>query len=233
MSASKVQVIAVDGPAGAGKSSVCRGVAARLGLRYLDTGAMYRAMTLRVLQAGVDPGDHEAVMAMAQQAEITSGTDPSQPGIWLAGVDVTVAIRSAEVTAAVSAISAVPGVRHRLVAIQRAQVQAARDAGVGIVVEGRDVGTVVIPDADLKIFLIADPKVRAVRRAMENSAGVPLAEESVQATQKALLIRDAHDAGRVLSPLAQAADARVVDTTDFNLSEVIEQVCALAAGAQR
>ncbi|MSO27007.1 MAG: (d)CMP kinase [Candidatus Nanopelagicales bacterium] len=233
MSASNGLVIAVDGPAGSGKSSVCRGVAAELGMRYLDTGAMYRAMTVAVLAAGVDLSDEAAVMAVAEQTVITSRTDPSDPGIWLGVEDVADSIRGSDVTAGVSAVSAVPGVRHRLVGIQRSQVQAARDAGIGIVVEGRDIGTVVLPDADLKVFLIADPAVRAHRRALESSPGRPPEQESVAATHKALLERDAYDSGREISPLVQAPDAQVVDATHFTLAEVIEQVCALAAGVQR
>ncbi|PHX60812.1 MAG: cytidylate kinase [Actinobacteria bacterium] len=233
MSASNALVIAVDGPAGSGKSSVCRGVATKLGMRYLDTGAMYRAMTVAVLAAGVDVADEAAVEALAEHTSITCGTDPSAPEVWLDGRDVAESIRGLEVTAAVSAVSAVQGVRRRLVEIQRSQVQAARHAEVGIVVEGRDIGTVVVPEADLKIYLVADPAVRAQRRALENGAGKPPEPESVAATHEALLKRDAYDAGRDISPLAQADDARVVDTTDFTLIEVVEQVCALAAGVQR
>jgi len=233
MSASNILVIAVDGPAGSGKSSVCRGVAAKLGMRYLDTGAMYRAMTVAVLAAGVDGADVAGVEAVAEHTSITCGTDPSAPEVWLDGRDVAESIRGSEVTAAVSAVSAVPGVRRRLVEIQRSQVQAARHADVGIVVEGRDIGTVVVPEADLKIFLVADPAVRAQRRALENGSGKPPEPASVAVTHEELLKRDAYDAGREISPLAQAGDACVVDTTNFTLNEVIEQVCVLATGVQR
>ncbi len=233
MSVSSALVIAVDGPAGSGKSSVCRGVAAKLGMRYLDTGAMYRAMTVAVLAAGVDLANEAAVDAVADHASISCGTDPSSSEVWLNGRDVAESIRGAEVTAAVSAVSAVPRVRRRLVDIQRAQVQAARDAEVGIVVEGRDIGTVVVPEADLKIFLVADPVVRAQRRALENGAGQIPEPASVAVTQEQLLKRDAYDASREISPLTQAVDAHVVDTTNFTLIEVIDQVCALAAGVDR
>jgi CMP/dCMP kinase len=233
MSASNILVIAVDGPAGSGKSSVCRGVAAKLGMRYLDTGAMYRAMTVAVLAAGVDVADEAAVEAVAEHTSITCGTDPGAPEVCLDGRDVAESIRGSEVTAAVSAVSTVPGVRRRLVEIQRSQVQAARDAEVGIVVEGRDIGTVVVPEADLKIFLVADPAVRAQRRALENGSGKLPEPASVAVTHEEILKRDAYDAGREISPLAQADDARVVDTTNFTLNEVIEQVCILAAGVQR
>lgn len=233
MSASRSLVIAVDGPAGSGKSSVCRGVAAKLGMRYLDTGAMYRAVTVAVLTAEVDLTDEAAIAAVAAQSTIASGTSPSDPAIWLGAEDVSAAIRTPEVTGAVSAVSAVPLVRYQLVDIQRAQVQAARDAGVGIVVEGRDIGTVVLPDADLKVFLIADPVVRAERRALENSVGGHPEQATVAATKEALLMRDAYDSDRLLSPLSQALDARVIDTTKLTLPEVIEQICALAAGVER
>ncbi len=232
MSEANDLVIAVDGPAGSGKSSVCRGVAGALRMRYLDTGAMYRAMTVAVLAAGVDLEDEAAVTAVAEQAVITSGTDPEHPEIWLGDMEVSEVIRGSEVTAAVSPVSAVPGVRHRLVEVQRSQVQAARESGVGIVVEGRDIGTVVLPDADLKVFLVADPEIRARRRALENSADGQLEQAFVAATQEALLKRDAYDSGRENSPLMRAEDAKVVDTTDFTLSEVIEQVCALATGVR-
>ena len=232
MSEANDLVIAVDGPAGSGKSSVCRGVAGALRMRYLDTGAMYRAITVAVLAAGVDLDDEAAVTAVAEQAVITSGTDPEHPEIWLGDMEVSEVIRGSEVTAAVSPVSAVPGVRHRLVEVQRSQVQAARESGVGIVVEGRDIGTVVLPDADLKVFLVADPEIRARRRALENSADGQLEQAFVAATQEALLKRDAYDSGRENSPLMRAEDAKVVDTTDFTLSEVIEQVCALATGVR-
>lgn len=215
-------VIAVDGPAGSGKSSVCRGAAQKLGARYLDTGAMYRAITWAVLNAGIDPNDAKAVAAFAGQPVIESGTDPAQPTIHVDGVDVAVDIRGALVTSAVSPVSAVAEVRAHLVALQRSVVEQARRDGVSVVVEGRDIGTVVLPDADLKIFLTADPAVRAARRAKEQGTG------DVAATQQALEKRDAYDSTRVESPLAQADDAVVVDTSDMTLEQVIDRVCALA-----
>jgi CMP/dCMP kinase len=155
-------VIAMDGPSGSGKSSTARGVASRLGLRYLDTGALYRAMTWWMLQHRVDVDDPDAVAAHADAPLLVSGTDPQAPTISVDGVDVAAPIRGPEVTSAVSAVSAVPRVRERLLVDQRDVI------GAGdIVVEGRDIGTVVAPDADLKIFLTADPDARAVRRAAE------------------------------------------------------------------
>ena len=221
-------VIAVDGPAGSGKSSVCRGAAERLGMRYLDTGAMYRAMTWAVLDAGIDVDDAAAVAAAAADVVLTSGTDPTAPTIHVGQTDVAGPIRGDEVTGAVSAVSAVPAVRERLVAIQRDEVEAATAAGAGIVVEGRDITTVVLPDADLKLFVTADPAVRAARRAAQDAdLGKPIVD--VNQTETALRERDAKDSSRATSPLAQAEDAVVLDTTHLTLDEVIDQVCALVA----
>ena len=215
------EIIAIDGPAGSGKSSVCRGTAAALGLRYLDTGAMYRAMTCAVIDAGIDPADAEALAAFAATPVIVSGTDPLAPTIAVDGVDVAGPIRSESVTAAVSPVSAVPAVRERLVTLQREHVAQAREAGVGIVVEGRDIGTVVLPDADLTVYLTADPAVRAARRAAETGT------DAVAATEAALKARDTYDSTRAASPLTQADDAVVVDTTEMTLQQVIDHVCDL------
>lgn len=219
-------VIAVDGPAGSGKSSVCRGVADRLGLRYLDTGAMYRAMTWAMLDRAVDVDDPEAVAAAAADVEIVSGTDPLGPTIHVGAVDVAGPIRGDEVTGAVSAVSAVPAVRERLVAIQRGEVAAATAAGEGIVVEGRDITTVVLPNADLKVFVTADPAVRAARRAAQD---VDLGKDcvDVRQTEAALIERDRKDSSREASPLSVAPDAVVVDTSHMTLDEVIDHVCGL------
>lgn len=218
---SEAVIIAVDGPAGSGKSSVCRGTAAALALRYLDTGAMYRAMTCAVLEAEIDPSDASAVAAFAAIPKIISGTDPLAPTIFVDGVDVAIPIRSESVTSAVSPVSAVPEVRERLVALQREHVAQARAANVGIVVEGRDIGTVVLPDADLKVYLTADPAVRASRRAAETGT------DAVAATEASLNARDAYDSSRATSPLTQADDAVVVDTTEMTLQQVIDHVCDL------
>jgi cytidylate kinase len=216
----------VDGPAGSGKSSVCRGVASRLGLRYLDTGAMYRAMTWAMLDRGVDVDNPAAVAGAMETVSIISGTDPQAPTIQVGETDVAGPIRGDDVTGAVSAVSAVPAVRERLVQIQRDAVAAARTAGEGIVVEGRDITTVVLPDADLKVFITADPAERARRRAAQD-IDLGKATVDVQATQQALLQRDAKDSSRLASPLTIAADAVVVDTTGLTLDEVVEQVCEL------
>ena len=213
---SRSPVIAIDGPSGSGKSSTSRGVAARLGLRYLDTGAMYRAMTWWLLRQAVDVHDAAAVAARVDGPEILSGTDPLGPTIMVDGIDVGLAIRSDEVNAAVSPVSAVPAVRARLVELQR---QAIGDGG--IVVEGRDIGSVVAPDADVKVFLTADAAARAERRAAEAGAN------DVEATRDSLLARDRIDSSRAASPLVMAEGAVHIDGTAYTLDEVIDLVVSL------
>ncbi len=215
--ATSTLVIALDGPSGSGKSSTARGVASRLGLRYLDTGAMYRAVTWWMLQHGVDVTDAAAVAARAADPRIESGTDPLAPTITVDGVDVSEEIRRDDVNAAVSPVSAVPEVRARLSSMQRAAA-----ASGGIVVEGRDIGSVVLPDAPVKVYLTADPTARAARRALEAGAA------DVAATQESLLSRDAIDSTRAASPLVQADGAVHLDTTAYSLAEVVDQVVALA-----
>ncbi|HWJ11313.1 MAG TPA: (d)CMP kinase, partial [Nocardioides sp.] len=171
----------MDGTSGSGKSSTCRAVADRLGLRYLDTGAQYRAMTWWMLRNGVDVHDAAAVAARAQDPQIVSGTDPLDPTITVDGTDVSVAIRSDEVNGAVSPVSTVPEVRARLVELQREIVAGGDGVAGGIVVEGRDIGSVVCPDAEVKIYLTADPAARAARRALENGGA------DVAATEASLL----------------------------------------------
>lgn len=214
-------IVAIDGPSGTGKSSTSRAVAARLGLSYLDTGAMYRAITWWMLGNGVAVDDPAAVADQAGKPVIVSGTDPAAPAITVDGVDVSGPIRSQEVTAAVSAVSAVPEVRARLVEMQRAAA-AAPSAAAGIVVEGRDIGTTVLPDATVKVFLTASAEARASRRSVELKGAVTVAD-----TQAALIRRDAADSGRKTSPLAKAADAIEVDTTELNLEQVVERVVDL------
>ncbi|WP_026405926.1 MULTISPECIES: (d)CMP kinase [Actinomadura] len=213
-------VIAMDGPSGSGKSSASKGVARALGLRYLDTGAMYRAMTWWMLRAGVPVEDAGAVAARALEPAIEAGTDPDAPAIAVDGEDVSGPIRTREVTNAVSAVSSVPAVRTRLVDLQREII------GVGgIVVEGRDIGTVVAPDAAVKVFLTASEEARAQRRAKELAAD-PGA--SVQVTQAEQARRDRIDSTRKASPLTKAADAHEIDSTELGLDEVIEAVVRLA-----
>ncbi|MGZ4581880.1 MAG: (d)CMP kinase [Nocardioidaceae bacterium] len=209
-------VVAMDGPSGSGKSSTSRGVAARLGLRYLDTGAMFRALTWWMLEHGVDVHDEDAIAAKVDAPVLVSGTDPRAPTITVDDVDVAGPIRSQAVTTAVSAVSAVPAVRERLLREQRDIIGAG-----GIVVEGRDIGTVVAPDAPVKVYLTADANARAARRTAE------MAGTTVEATEQDLLRRDTLDSGRRAAPLQMAADAHHIDTTPFTLEEVVEQVVAL------
>jgi CMP/dCMP kinase len=213
-------VVAVDGPSGSGKSTVSRRLAMALGTRYLDTGAMYRAVTLAVLRAGVDPHDAETVTKIAAAADLIIAADPEHPHIALDGVGVDAPIRGPDVTGAVSAVSAVVAVRRLLVDRQRAIIARARVAEGGIVVEGRDIGTVVVPDADLKVFLTASADERARRRSTEVSA-------DLAATAADLARRDKLDSTRAADPLAQAEDAVVLDSTSMDIDEVVTHLVTL------
>ncbi len=219
-------VIAVDGPSGSGKSSVSREVARRLGARYLDTGAMYRAATLWFLQHDVDVHDPDQVRLSVGLPLLEMDTDPQQPSIRLDGVDVGSRIREADVTAAVSYVSAVPELRARLVELQRTAVADAIGTGFGIVVEGRDIGRVVLPDADVKIFLTADVDVRAERRhreEVERGSAVDAAGAMSSITD-----RDAIDTTRAASPLLKAEDAVVIDATELGIEDVVGLILELA-----
>ena len=207
-------VIAIDGPAGTGKSSVSRGLAKSVGARYLDTGAMYRIATLAMLRAGVDLADPGAIAAAAD-VPISVGFDPDVEQTYLGGEDVSSLIRGDDVTQAVSAVAAVPEMRARLVRLQR---ELAEGSDV-VVVEGRDIGTVVLPDADVKIFLTASAATRASRRNAQNmAAGMPDEYETVLAD---VIRRDHLDSTRAVSPLQPADDAVIVDTSDMTQAEVI------------
>ena len=210
-------VVAVDGPSGSGKSSTARGVADRLGLAYLDTGAMYRAITWALLQRGTDLNDPEAIARDAEDVVITSGTDPLAPTIEVDGQDVSGPIRGTDVTGSVSLVAAVPRVRELLVERQREMVEASPD---GIVVEGRDIGSVVLPDAPVKIYLVADPAARAARRAAE------LGGIDSTATEADLARRDKIDSTRAASPLAKAPDAIEIDGTHLTLNQVVDAIIA-------
>ena len=214
-------VVAVDGPAGTGKSSVSRELARALQARYLDTGAMYRIVTLAVLRAGIDPADQAAVGAAAATVGLSVGFDPDEDRSCLDGEDVSSEIRGDDVTRAVSAVSSVPAVRTRLVGLQRTLAQ-----GPGsVVVEGRDIGTVVLPDADVKVFLTASPETRARRRNDQNvAAGLPDDYEGVLVDVRR---RDHLDSTRAVSPLRAASDALVVDTSAMTESEVIAHLLQL------
>ena len=205
-------VVAIDGPSGAGKSSTSRGVARALGLRYLDTGSMYRALTWWLLDRGVAATDPDVVARLAAEPVIEVSTNPAVPWTRVDGTDVSEAIRTREVTGAVSAVAAVPQVRARLIAMQREIIAAG-----GIVAEGRDIGTVVAPGAQVKVFLTADSAARAGRRSAE-------ADWSTQADQDR---RDRLDAAQS----AKAADAVVVDSTGLGLDEVIGLIVGLVPQA--
>ena len=219
-------IIAIDGPSGSGKSSTSRLVARRLGARYVDTGAMYRAITWWMLREGIDPDDTAAVAARCAEPIIDLRDDPADPHISVDGHDVSVDIRGPGVGAAVSRISAVPQVRSRLVAIQRDLVEAARQRGDGVVMEGRDIGTVVLPDADLKVFLTADAGARAERRAREQVGDDHVDRDMIRATEEHLLSRDAIDSTRAVSPLQAADDAIRIDGTHLTLDAVADAILA-------
>jgi CMP/dCMP kinase len=213
--------VAVDGPAGTGKSSVSRGLARALQARYLDTGAMYRIVTLAVLRAGIDPADQAAVGTASAAVQLSVGSNPYEDRSYLDGEDVSSEIRGDAVTRAVSAVSSVPAVRTRLVELQRTL---ARGPG-SVVVEGRDIGTVVLPDADVKVFLTASAETRARRRNDQNvAAGLPDDYAGVLADVRR---RDHLDSTRAVSPLRAASDAVVVDTSEMTEPEVIARLLRL------
>ncbi|MEN9218485.1 MAG: bifunctional pantoate--beta-alanine ligase/(d)CMP kinase [Gloeomargarita sp. DG_2_bins_126] len=217
---SRLPVVAIDGPAGAGKSTVSRLVAQRLGLTYLDTGALYRAMTWAVLRAGVPLSDGVGVAEVAAQAQVELRWQP-ELRVFLDGEDCTTIIRTPEVTQAVSQVAAQPAVRQRLLGIQRRYGERG-----GIVVEGRDIGTTVFPDAELKIFLTASVQERAQRRWRElQQQGVTGLE--MAAIAEAIQQRDAQDSQRRVSPLRQAADAVVIDSDGLDVEGVVAQIVAV------
>lgn len=223
MSGTSPLVVAMDGPSGTGKSSVSRRLAARLGARYLDTGAMYRVATLRVLRTGIELTDSAAVAAAVKELPLSIGTDPSREVIQLDGEDVASEVRGAAVTKAVSAVSAVLEVRELLVALQRDITTATQR----IVVEGRDIGTVVLPEADAKIYLTASAEARAHRRNQQNilegrGDDYPGVLADVQR-------RDTLDSTRKVSPLRPAEDAVLVDTSELTMDEVIDELYCVVA----
>ena len=204
-----MRVIAIDGPAGAGKSTVARALASRLGLEYLDTGAMYRAVTLAAMRRGIDLAELDQVAKLAQQISLEVG----EHGVLVDGIDATTDIRSREVTTAVSAIAANSAVRAELVRRQR---NWANQRGGGVL-EGRDIGSVVFPDAELKLYLTAAPRVRAERRVAEAGGDV---EEMTEAIER----RDQYDRTRADGPLVEADGSIVVDTTGLSIDEVLERI---------
>jgi cytidylate kinase len=213
-------VVTVDGPAGVGKSTVARAVAAALGVPHLDTGAFYRAVTLAVVQAGVDPADASAVLEVARAARL----DYAGGVMLLDGQPVTESVRAPEVVASVSAVSALAELRRLVVQQQRDWV--ARRGGRAVV-EGRDIGTVVFPEAPVKIYLVADAAERARRRAGDAEA----AGQQIEAIERDLRARDHADSTREASPLRPADDAVIIDTTSLTVGEVVAIVLGLAAEA--
>ncbi len=207
----ELTVIAIDGPAGSGKSTVARRLAERLGIEYLDTGAMYRSVTFAVLANGVDPEDEEKVAAVARRVRI----DLDDGGLVIVdGVDATTQIRGPEVSRSVSVVAANQEVRSELVSRQR---EWTRRRGGGVL-EGRDIGTVVFPDADLKVYLTADPQVRAARRARE------VTDLDYDVVAADLARRDSYDSERKHDPLRQAGDALILDTTGLTIDEVVDDL---------
>jgi cytidylate kinase len=208
-----VTAVAIDGPAGAGKSTVARAVAEALGYSYLDTGALYRAVALAAIEAGVDPADEPTL------AGLTGALDVSleREGVRMGGRDVTERIRDADVTSVVSTIAAHPLVRAALLERQRSIARSC-----DIVMEGRDIGTIVLPEAEVKIYLTASPEERALRRAVQE--GTPTDPESLERLRESIAQRDSADASRGTSPLVQAPDAERLDTSGMTFEEVVSRI---------
>ena len=218
-------VITIDGPAGAGKSTVAQKLAARLGLMYVDSGATYRAAALKVLEAGIDPHDETAVTQVIGITDVQVTTGEGEPRVLVDGDDVTARLRTPEVTLAAAQVSRLPEVRAKLMEMQRTFAR-----GRGVVMEGRDIGTVVFPQAQLKIFLKADVEERARRRLKQDSR--ESREATLEKTAYEIGRRDQLDAERKISPLMPAADAVEIDSTHLQADEVVEQILVLARNRQ-
>jgi cytidylate kinase len=210
-----MRVIAIDGPAGAGKSTVAKALAKRLGLEYLDTGAMYRGVAFAALRRGLDPSESVAVARVANDVEL----DVSEKGVLVDGVDASIEIRGPEVTRAVSVVAANPDVRTEMRRRQRAWAES-RGGGV---IEGRDIGSVVFPDAELKVYLTADPEVRAQRRHKE------VADLRYEEVAASIAERDARDEGRAHGPLVESNDAVTLDTTGRSVDDVVAEIVEMLA----
>lgn len=220
-------ILAVDGPSGTGKSTMCRALAKKLDAKYVDTGAMYRVATLAVLRGGVDPADTDAVIEATADLPLEVSDDPDSTAVLFAGEDVAREIRGPEVTQHVSAVSAIPQVRVNLVELQR---KLAREAGRAIV-EGRDIGTVVLPDAPAKVYMTASAEVRAKRRFDQDvAAGRDVDFDAVLADVKR---RDEADSSRKTSPLRPADDAEIVDTSEMTPDEVLAALTAVVERSAR
>jgi cytidylate kinase len=213
-------VVTIDGPAAAGKSTTARAVAGRLGFLYVDTGALYRAIALKVQQGGVSPEDRETVERVARETQVALSGSPEHPRVWLDGAEVSDEIRTPAVSELSSRLAAQPGVRRRLIELQRGL----RERGP-LVGEGRDLGTVVFPDADVKIYLDADLATRAQRRFRERERlGLPMTLDDVR---EELARRDERDRGRAESPLLAPPDAHMLDTSGMGIEEQVEAVLRL------
>jgi CMP/dCMP kinase len=215
-------IIAIDGPAGSGKSSTARAVADRLGFRHLDSGAFYRAITFAAMKGEIPPAEWPR-LTPAQLEGLAVSSAPARTGfaLYVEGTDVSDEIRSPDVNAAVSAMAAVPAVRYWL-------LQTLRDAarGTDLVADGRDIGTVVFPDAELKVFLVADPRERARRRLLQ--MGLPDEDDDIDAEVRRIETRDRTDSGRAVAPLRQADDAIALDTTHLSFDEQVNTIVAWA-----
>lgn len=221
-------IVAIDGPAGSGKSSVAKKLAERLGFHYLDTGAMYRSVALAALRRGIDPTDERRIAAIARDGYIEfvhEGGSAIPTRILFDGEDVSEAIRATDVDEAVSAVASLPRVRELMVERQRAQISFG-----DLVAEGRDIGTVVFPDAQVKVYLTASPEERSRRRHAElNERGVHVDQDEVQ---DAMTARDTADSTRKAAPLAAAADAHVLDTTDLDIPAAVEAIAVLVEASR-
>lgn len=225
-------IVAIDGPAGSGKSTVARALAAREHLTYLDTGAMYRAVTSAALERGIDVANAEAIGQLARELDIAFEAGEEGPRVSVDGRDRTREIRTPLVDANVSAVAANPAVREAMVALQRALAQSG-----DVVAEGRDIGTVVFPSADVKVFLTADPAARAHRRAVQRTGGdtarddatAPVDAAAEHEVEEELLARDAADSSRAVSPLRAAEDAVRLDSTGLSVEQVLDRISELMA----